>query len=61
VSKLHPQDPESIVSDHVTASVATITGRMNRDVDSAHLLNEAISRVQDIAATGGNRVLAMTV
>jgi PleD family two-component response regulator len=61
VSKLHPQDPESIVSDHVTASVAAITGRMNRDVDSAHLLNEAISRVQDMAATGGNRVLAMTV
>jgi sigma-B regulation protein RsbU (phosphoserine phosphatase) len=61
VSKLRLRNSESIVSDHVTASVAAITGQMKRDIDRVHLLTEAISRVKDVAATGGNRVLALTV
>ena len=61
VTKLRLRNPESTASDQVTASVAAITGRMKHNVDPAHLLTEALSKVQDLAATGGNRVLAMSV
>jgi hypothetical protein len=34
---------------------------MKRNIDPVHLLAEALSKVGDVAATGGNRVLALTV
>jgi hypothetical protein len=49
------------VSDYITASVVAITGEVKRAVDRVHLLTQAISRVQDAAGAGGDRVLAMTM
>jgi PleD family two-component response regulator len=61
VAKLRLRNSESVVSDHVTASVAAVTGKVKRAVDRIQLLTQAISRVQDVAGAGGNRVLALTV
>jgi PleD family two-component response regulator len=61
VAKLRLPNSEAVASDHVTASVAAITGQVKRAVDRVHLLTQAISRVQDAANAGGNRVLAQTV
>jgi phosphoserine phosphatase RsbU/P len=52
---------ESIATDHVTASVAAITGRVGPGIDRAHLLTQAIFTVKDLAAAGGNRVLGVSV
>jgi GGDEF domain-containing protein len=61
VSKLRLRNSESLVSDHVTASVAAITGQAKRAVDRVQLLTQAIAKSQDAAAAGGNRVLALTI
>jgi PleD family two-component response regulator len=61
VAKLRLANSESIVADHVTASVAAITGRVKNAVDRIHLLTLAISKVQEVAAAGGNRVMALAV
>jgi sigma-B regulation protein RsbU (phosphoserine phosphatase) len=61
VSKLHLSNSESVVSDHVTASVATVTGKVRDSIERVHLLTQAIARVQDAAGAGGNRVLALSV
>ncbi len=61
VAKLRLPNGEALTSDHVTASVAAITGRGRLAVDRVHLLTQAISHVQDAANAGGNRVLALTV
>jgi hypothetical protein len=45
----------------VTASIVAITGRVRCGIDRAHLLTRAISRVKDVAATGGNRVVGVSV
>jgi DNA-binding response OmpR family regulator len=58
--KLRLPNPKSIVSDHFIASGAAITGPRGREIDRVHLLTRAISGVQDIAATGGNRALALS-
>ena len=60
VAKLHVPNSESVVSDYVTASVAAITGQVKRAVDRVHLLTQAIAQVQDAAAAGGDRVVALT-
>jgi len=60
VQKLRLPNSESVAADYVTASVAAITGRIKRDIDSIQLLTQAISRVRQAAAAGGNRVLALT-
>jgi len=60
ISKLDLANLESIGSDNLTASIAAITGRVNRDIDRMHLLTRAIARVQDVAGAGGNRVVALT-
>jgi PleD family two-component response regulator len=60
VQKLRLPNPESIVSDHVTASVAAITGRARRDVERIQMLTQAITGVQQAAAAGGNRVLMLS-
>jgi phosphoserine phosphatase RsbU/P len=61
VSKLHLPHSESVVSDHVTASVAAVTGTVRDSIERVHLLTQAIARVQDAAGAGGNRVLALSV
>lgn len=61
VARLHLANPESIAADHITASVAAVTGKVKRGIDRVHLLTRAIASVQDVAAAGGNRVLALTV
>jgi len=61
VAKLHLPHSESVASDYVTASVVAISGEVKRAVDRVHLLTQAISRVQDAASAGGDRVLAMTI
>lgn len=61
VAKLRLPNSEGVASDHVTASVAAITGRVKRAVDRVQLLTQAISRVQEAAVAGGDRVLALTI
>jgi hypothetical protein len=61
VSKLSLPNSESMVSDHVTASVAAITGHVKRGIDRVQLLTQAIATVHDAAGAGGNRVLALTI
>jgi PleD family two-component response regulator len=61
VSKLRLPNSESIASNYVTASVAAVTGQVKRSIDRVHLLTQAIAKVQDATAAGGNRVLALTV
>jgi PleD family two-component response regulator len=61
VSRLRLPNAESIAADHFTASVAAVTGKAPSGVDRVHLLTRAISNVQNTAAAGGNRVLAISV
>jgi sigma-B regulation protein RsbU (phosphoserine phosphatase) len=61
VQKLRLPNPESVAADYVTASVAVVSGRARRDVDRVQMLTQAISSVQQAAAAGGNRVVALTV
>jgi PleD family two-component response regulator len=61
VSKLRLPNPESVVSDYMTASVAAITGKAKQASDRIHLLTHAIAKVQDATGAGGDRVLAVTV
>jgi phosphoserine phosphatase RsbU/P len=60
VSKLRLPNTES-ATEHVTASVATVTGQVKGSIDRVHLLTQAIAKVQDAAGAGGNRVLALSV
>ncbi len=60
VSRLRLPNAESIAADHFTASVAAVTGKAKRGIDRVHLLTQAISNAQNTAATGGNRVLAIS-
>lgn len=61
VLKLHLRNSEAVVSDYITASVVTITGRVKRAVDRVQLLTQAISKVKEAAGDGGDRVLALTI
>jgi phosphoserine phosphatase RsbU/P len=61
VLKLHLRNSEAVVSDYITASVVTITGRVKRAVDRVQLLTEAISKMKEAAGDGGDRVLALTI
>jgi PleD family two-component response regulator len=61
VAKLRLTNAESVVSDYVTASVVTVTGRVKRGVDRIQLLTRAISHAKETATAGGDRVLALTV
>jgi len=60
VSKLRLPNSASM-PDHITASVATVTGLVRSSIDRVHLLTQAIAKVQDAAGAGGNRVLALTI
>jgi PleD family two-component response regulator len=61
VSALDIVNSESIAADHVTASVAVVTGRTDASLDGMHLLTNAISTVRNAEAAGGNRVVAVAV
>ena len=57
VSNLGIKNPESIAANHITASVAVVSGRVDEPLDRVQLLTRALSAVPRIAAAGGNRVL----
>jgi sigma-B regulation protein RsbU (phosphoserine phosphatase) len=57
VSGLRIANPESIAANHVTASVAVVSGRVNGGADRIHLLTRAISTLSKITAAGGDRVV----
>jgi PleD family two-component response regulator len=59
VSGLVIANRESIAANHVTASVAVVTGGVDRWIDRVHLLTRAMAMVQDAATVGGNRVVAI--
>jgi phosphoserine phosphatase RsbU/P len=61
VSRLRLPNSEAVVSDHVTASVAAITGRAKQAIDRVQLLTQAIAKVRDATGEGGDRVLAHTI
>ena len=52
-------ESESIAADHVTASVAAVTGLVKAEHERVHLLTQAIRRA-DAAGAGGNRVPCST-
>jgi len=59
IAELNIANPESIAADHVTASVALATGCVRDSVDRVQLLTQAISGVQNVAATKGNLLIAL--
>jgi len=61
VSTLDMANSESIAADHVTVSVAVVTGPIRASRDRMHLLTNAISTVRVAEAAGGNRVVAVKV
>ena len=61
VLKLRMRNSEAVVSDYITASVVTTTGRVKRAVDRVQLLTQAISKMKEAAGEGGDRVLALTI
>jgi PleD family two-component response regulator len=61
VARLRLPNTEAIATDHVTATVAAVTGKVQRGIDRVHLLTLAISNLQNAAAAGGNRVLAVSI
>lgn len=57
VASLKLDNPESIAANHITASVAVVTGKASRNSERLQLLTHAISAVSKVAAAGGNRVV----
>jgi PleD family two-component response regulator len=57
VSNLGIRNSESISANHVTASVAVVSGHVGQPTDGVQLLTRALAAVPRIAAAGGNRVL----
>jgi phosphoserine phosphatase RsbU/P len=57
ISDLMIANPESIAANHVTASVAVITGRIKDGAGRIQLLTRAISVLSKVAAAGGDRVV----
>jgi PleD family two-component response regulator len=61
VAQLAIVNSESIAADHVTATVAVVSGNIRRGINRAHLLAHAISTVSEAARADGNRVVAVSV
>jgi phosphoserine phosphatase RsbU/P len=61
VARLRLHNPECIGSDHVTASVAAVTGQAKGGSDRIFLLTQAVAKVKDAIAAGGNRVTALSM
>jgi PleD family two-component response regulator len=61
VSRLSIANSESIAADHVTATVAVVSGSVRRGVNRTHLLAHAISTVSEAARGEGNQMIAVNV
>jgi hypothetical protein len=53
VSKLNIKNCESIAANHVTPSVAVVTGCVQHGLARVHLLTHALSTIKDAATAGG--------
>ena len=60
VARLRLPNVEATSADHVTATVAAVTGRLARDADRIRLLTQAIASVHGSFARAGNEVISMT-
>jgi phosphoserine phosphatase RsbU/P len=56
IAALAVSNHEFIAKDHVTASAAVVSGRVQHTSDRAKLLMQAIASVQRVAAEGGNNL-----
>lgn len=61
VSKLEIANSEAVAADHVTASVAVVTGSVHRGIGRVHLLTHAISTIKGAVTAGGNKVVAVNI
>ena len=61
VSQLAIGNREAIAADHVTATVAVVSGRIRRGATRSHLLAHAISTVSDAARGDGNPLISVDV
>jgi phosphoserine phosphatase RsbU/P len=61
VSRLAIANSESIVADHVTATVAVVSGNIRRGINRAYLLAHAVSTVNEAARGAGNQMIAVNV
>jgi PleD family two-component response regulator len=61
VAQLQLRNSESIATDHVTASISVVTGRVSGGEDRVQLMTRAIATVQAAASAGGNRVAATSL
>jgi GGDEF domain-containing protein len=61
VATLEMANAESIVADHVTASVAVATGPAGASRERMNLLSNAISTARNAQAAGGNRLVAVAL
>lgn len=61
VSRLAIANSESIAADHVTATVAVVSGHIRRGANRAHLLAHAISTVSEAARGEGNQMIAVNI
>jgi sigma-B regulation protein RsbU (phosphoserine phosphatase) len=58
VAALRIKNSEAIFANHVTASVAVVTGLANRGGNRVHLLTRAISAVPKVTVARGDRVMS---
>ena len=61
VSQLAIANSEAIAADHVTASVAVVSGSVRRGLNRVHLLTHAISILKDPSRVRGDCVVAVDV
>jgi PleD family two-component response regulator len=61
VAKLNIPNPEAVVADHITASVAVVSGSVRRGIGRVHLLTHAISTIKGAMTSGGNQVVAVDI
>jgi PleD family two-component response regulator len=59
IARLAIRTGETVAADHVTATVAVMTGRVQNRIDRVQLLTRAVTSAQEAAAAGGNRVIAV--
>jgi sigma-B regulation protein RsbU (phosphoserine phosphatase) len=59
IARLAIRTGEAIAADHVTATVAVMTGRVQNRIDRVQLLTRAVNSAQEAAAAGGNRVISI--
>ncbi|MBV9953810.1 MAG: response regulator [Pseudolabrys sp.] len=60
IAKLNIASSETVATDHITASTAVMSGRVQRGPARVRLLTQAINLVQRTAAEGGDRLVAMS-